>query len=330
MNENYITVHGKKKSEDIIMLKYMFKNLRKLGEVWSKSDFKYAMKYLESEILKSNLKQIVFFGVEYGWKNVIKKIKENHKEIKIKVICNTSSALLYYDYERNNFFEMLALQKEGIIDNIAFLKKDMYECYTKLGYNTSYLKENIVVNKKLYDKCINSNKNIKKNSKLINIGIYILNYVWDKNIFNQLSVAKFVENSNINYFSLDERMDDFLKNMKIMNKSVQINEILEKNVIKELVKNDINVSCTFTEYFHVIPLLSLECLVPCIVGNNSYLFSDELKEYIVIDSEDNPIEISEKIKKCLENKEKIIQLYKEWKFKYNEESKISINEFLNK
>ena len=52
--------------------------------------------------------------------------------LKIKIICNTQDSLLYYDYERENFFKLLELSKKNIINNIAFLKNEIdYMC----GFN---------------------------------------------------------------------------------------------------------------------------------------------------------------------------------------------------
>ena len=80
-----------------------------------------------------------------------------------------------------------------------------------------------IFNGKLYFKG-EKKHNIKSNEKennLINIGIYPLNYTWDKNIFNQLCIGKMVENSNINYNELDERMTDFLSTMEIKSNMIK-------------------------------------------------------------------------------------------------------------
>lgn len=71
----------------------------------------------------------------------------------------------------------------------------------------------------------------------------------------------------------------------------------------------------------------------CIIGNTSDLFKDEgeeLKSYIVTTAEDNPIVNAEIIEKCLENKEKVVDLYKKWKKEYNKEALESIRTFLEK
>ena len=157
------------------------------------------------------------------------------------MIANTLDSLLYYEYERNNFFDMLELSKEKVINDIAFLRKSQYEKYKKIGYECSYLIENYQLN------MISESQNIEKKKDEINLGIYPLNYTWDKNIFNQLCIPKFIENCNLNYNNLDERMQDFLQTMEIKNTPHRIEKISDKNLIEELGKNDVIVATSFTE-----------------------------------------------------------------------------------
>ena len=72
--------------------------------------------------------------------------------------------------------------------------------------------------------------------------------------------------------------------------------------------------------------------VPCIIGNTSDLFDkdNELKNYIVTLAEDNPIENAKKVEECLKNKDKVIQLYKNWKEEYNKKAEENIQAFINK
>lgn len=307
--KKYILLYGDKKTEDNICIRNMFTNNRQINLGWTDFDYNKNIKIIEN-LINDGIEQIIFLGFEIGWDKLIKNVKNNYPKMIIKVICNTSDSLLYYEYERNNFFKMLQFSKDNIIDNIAFLKKGQYAVYNNLGYRCSYLMQNYKT-----AKCIERN-NI--NDK-INIGIYPLNYTWDKNIFNQLCIGKMVENSIINYNCLDERMTDFLDTMNIESIEDTIESIQENEIIKKLLKNDITVSCSFTEYFHTIFFLSMENGVPCIIGNTSDLFdeNEELKKYIVTEAEDNAIINAHLVEKCLEDKEKVIKLYKNWKEKYN-------------
>lgn len=322
--EEYVLLYGDKKLEDNICIKNMFNNTKQINLGWTDFDYNNNLKIIE-DLINLGKKQIIFLGLEIGWDKLITNIREKYKNIKIKVICNTQDSLLYYDYERENFFRLLELSKQKIINDIAFLKKGQYEVYKNLGYTCSYLMQNYILD-------ISKKKKTKTKNDIIDIGIYPLNYTWDKNIFNQLCIGKMVENSNINYNVLEERMKDFLCTMQIQSKEDKIQEITEENILDKVVKNDINISCSFTEHFHTIFWLSMEQGVPCLIGNTSDLFEENepLKKYIVTLAEDNPIENAKKVKNCLENKDKVIDLYRTWKEQYNEKAKKNIEAFINK
>lgn len=215
------------------------------------------------------------------------------------------------------------MSKENIIDDIAFLRKGQYELYRHLGYKCSFLMQNYILNK-------SDKKTIKTANKIIDIGMYPLNYTWDKNIFNQLCIPKFIENSTLNYNLLNERMKDFVTTMEIKSKEDNIKKINDKSLIDKVIKNDINISCSFTEYLHPLFFISMEQGVPCIIGNTSDLFNcnEELNKYIVTLAEDNAIENANLVINCLANKEKVIDLYKLWKNNYNKIAMENINAFI--
>lgn len=321
--KKYILLYSDKKPEDNICLTNMFKNNKKINLGWTDFDYNNNMKIINEEI-NNGIEQIIFAGIEIGWKKMIIDLKSEHSNIEVKVICTTQDSLLYYEYERNNFFELLELSKNGLIKDIAFLRKGQYETYKNLGYNCSYLMENYILEDEI-------KMNNKKPDGKLNLGIYPLNYTWDKNIFNQLCVAKFLDNCNLNYYNLDSRMEEFLTTMGIDNTPEKIEEINDKNIIKSILKNDVIVSTSFTEYMHPIFWLGMETEIPVLIGNNSDLFNgEELEKYIVTSAEDNAIINSKSVGKILENKAKILELYKIWKKEYNQKAKNNIEMFLEK
>ena len=319
----YVVLYGDKKPEDNICIKNMFDNTKQIKLGWTELDYHDNMKIIE-EVVGKGIHQIIISGFEIGWDKLVKSIKQKYPNIKIKVICNTQDSLLYYEYERENFFRLLELSKENIIYDIAFLRKGQYETYKSLGYKCSYLTENYILKEKVE---VENNKNNK-----LQLGIYPLNYTWDKNIFNQLCIAKFLNDCNLNYNCLDVRMQEFLDTMDISNIPIKIEKIDDKNIMKELIKNDVIVTASFTEYFHPIFLMSMELGIPCLIGNNSDFFenNDELKEYVVTSAEDNAIVNSKMIEEILKNKEKIQELYKNWKKEYNQKAQVNIENFIEK
>ncbi len=321
--EKYILLFGDKKPEDNIIITNMFKNSQAISLGWTEFDHHNNMKIIE-QYAKEGIEQVIFSGLEIGWDKLIKDSKEKYPNLKIKVICNTQDSLLYYEYERENFFKLLKLAKEGMIQNIAFLRKGQYETYRKLGYTCSYLKENYR---------LEENKKIKIDSQRekIELGVYPLNYTWDKNIFNQLCMAKFIDNCHLNYNDLDERMGDFLNTMQIANSPDKVDKIEEKELIQKLSKNDVMVATSFTEYVHPVFFISMELGIPCLIGNNMDFFEEkeELKRYVVTTAEDNPIINSEMVKNMITHKEEIQKLYQNWKQEYNRQAQKTIEDFIN-
>ena len=159
--KKYILLYGDKKKEDNIVLKNMFKNTKQINLGWTDFDYNNNIKIIEEEI-KNGLDQIIFSGLETGWDKLVKFIKEKYPKITIKVICNTLDSLLYYEYERENFFKLLELSKQGLVDDIAFLRKGQYLVYNSLGYKTSYLMQNYILRE-------DKKKEIKKKNDIIDI-----------------------------------------------------------------------------------------------------------------------------------------------------------------
>ena len=320
--KKYSLLYGDKKPEDNICITNMFENCRQINLIWTDFDYTHNMKIIEEELNKG-VEQLIISGFEIGWDKIVKDIKQKNKKLDIKVICNTQDSLLYYEYERENFFKLLELSKQGIITDIAFLRKGQYETYKNLGYNCSYIKEFYKISKKT---------KIEQKNEKINIGIYPLNYTWDKNIFNQLCIAKFVKNCILNYNNLDNRMKEFLDTMEIPNMPQRIEKIEEAQIIDKIVKNDVIISASFTEYMHPIFWISMELGIPCLIGNNSDFFeeNDELKEYVVTTAEDNPIINAKKVEKLVKEKQKVQELYIKWKENYEKQAIQSIKEFLEK
>ena len=79
----------------------------------------------------------------------------------------------------------------------------------------------------------------------------------------------------------------------------------------------------------MLPLESFEMGIPCILGNNNHYFKDsELERYIVVNNEEDPKEIKEKIELCLKNKDKVLSLYNTFREKNLKEAKTSVKKFL--
>ena len=93
--------------------------------------------------------------------------------------------------------------------------------------------------------------------------------------------------------------------------------------------NSLNLYVTFSECAPMLPIESFEVGVPCISGNNHHYFRNkELEKYVIVKNEENPQSIAEQIENCLNNRDKIMELYSQWKKENDILSEKSVIDFL--
>lgn len=282
--------------------------------------------------------QIIIYGIDKGVSKVIRYISEIYPDVKIKLISNTYEGLIFYDYERKNFFKCLELLKENKIHKLYFLKKNIAEAYKNLGYNVSYLMQNYKVDSKLIEETSKIRNNLKsllkENDNNVKIGVYKSNGFWNNNVYNTLSVAKFINNAvlrcNINIL----RDYEFINKQNINSNIVYFNQRDENKLVREIAKNDIVLDLDFTNNFTVVSLIAMQLKVPFLIGNNQDLFTDlEFKnsDLFVSNSEDNPLENSKKVMEILKNKnkEKLSEELFDWKKEYDKIQENNLNKMLN-
>lgn len=308
LNEPYVAIYHPDWIGVSNSTKDIFNNTIPLREQFTEKE----AKMMAQAIVDSGKKVIIFNAFANGWDLIIKEIKKIDTSIKVKIILHGSNALLSeeYDWYVNNL--VFTLYKENFVDEICTVKKSLYEFYKLKGINTSFIMNTVNIENK--EKYINMKE--ESNDK-IKIGLYMSGDRWVKNVYNQLSAVSLIENAKLDCLPLNYKIVEFCNRFNIAY-SGEYSNISRDEMFKRLAKNDVNLYVTFTECAPLLPLESLELGVPCITGDNHHYFEGtELEKYLVVNKEDNIIEIYNKIKLVLENKEKIMKAYKEWKVKYD-------------
>jgi hypothetical protein len=297
--------------------------LIKLEELFNRKE----IETIATCINENCIKQVVFSTMAFGYKALAEKIYEKNKKIKIDFLWHGSHALFVNKNEEFFLESILDLCKRGIVSKIGFLKESMYEFYKNKGYNSYFLKNTVTsISYKKDSKLEENNKN-----ENIKIGLYSSGDRWEKNVYNQLSACAMVKDSVVDIIPNTKLAISFCELMNIN----QTNKCLTSYVSKEklfskMKENDVNLYVTFSECAPMVPLESFALGVPCIIGDNTHYFKGtKLEEYLVVKSEDNIDEIYEKINLVIKNKKEIMELYNQWKNKYDEESKNSVISFLN-
>ena len=199
----------------------------------------------------------------------------------------------------------------------------MKEFYSKKGYKSYWLMNDVNLDKNKIE------RNEENND--IKIGLYSSGDRWEKNTYNQLSACAMLKNIYVDVVPMTKLASSFCKlmNIRTINEDNEFS-LKRKELIKRMSKNTINLYVTFTECSPMIPLESFEVGVPCIIGNNTDYFNEnEIENFIVVKEEDNIDEIYSKINLCIENKEKVLKLYKNWKKEHSKKVLELKEEFLN-
>ena len=218
---------------------------------------------------------------------------------------------------------MLNLYNAKYVDKLCFVKKSLYEFYKAKGYNSLFLMNDVNIDNK--EKYKSKEKNTQE---VLKVGLYSSGDRWVKNTYNQLSAVSLLKNAHVDCIPLNGKITTMAKLYNI-NIGGKTNNVSREEMYKRLANNDINLYITFTECAPLIPLESLELGVICITGNNHHYFKGtELEKYLVVDKVDDIMEIYNKINIALENKERILELYQEWKKEYSKEAKENVEEFL--
>lgn len=298
--------------------KEIFDNTIPLVEIFNKKE----IEDIAEELSKSNIKQIIFATQAHGYKALAEKIKEKNSKIIIKFMWHGSHSLFVNRDEEYFLESILDLEKRGIVTSIGFLKESMAKYYSLKGYNSYFVMNTVNTIKE-------AKSDIKRDE--IKVGIYSSGDRWEKNTYNQLSACSLVDkNIIVDSIPATELFKSYCKLMNIKYVEDLKTSVSRDELVDRMSKNTINLYVTFTECAPMIPLESMQVGVPCIVGDNNHYFTNtNLEKYLVVKSEDSIDEIAEKMKLCIENRDEIMRLYKEWKKEYDLKSKESVNRFLS-
>ncbi len=296
--------------------KGLFSNIVPLEQVFGNKN----IRRISEAVVNKNIKCVIFSQIVDGWVDVLKYIKKLNKKITIKVIWHGNCYEFFSDYTWNLNKDVMNLYNEGQIDSFAFVRSTMYEFYKKVGFKSFYLQNNVHLE--------NIPKIKKEKNENVKIGIYNADSRELKNIYTALSAMKLVPNAVADVVPINAGAKKFTEILKLKTTSVD-NYIPTEELLKRIQQNDINIYPTFTENAPMFPLESFEMGVPCLLGNNNdYFCGTKLGDYVILTKEDDPLYIKEKIIECIDNKDEIMDLYKQWKKEFNKKCNKLVNEFV--
>ena len=296
--------------------KGLFENIVPLEHVYNKKD----IDKLVNTVIENKIKSVIFSQICDGWTETIKKIKDKNENIIIKVIWHGNCYEYFSDFTWNLNKEVMNLYKENKIDSFGFVRSIMYEFYKKVGFKSYYLQNNVHLENIERIKKVSSDKR--------KIGIYNADTRELKNIYTSLSAIKLVPNAVADVVPINESAKKFTEMLQLETTSID-DYIPTEELLKRIQQNEVNIYPTFTENAPMFPLESFEMGVPCLIGNNNdYFVGTKLGEYVILTKEDDAEYLKDRIVNCIEHKDEIMKLYREWKKDFDTKCNNWVNEFV--
>ena len=255
-----------------------------------------------------------------GWNRLAYIIKDVNSDIKIKAILRSDSDQVQVDYEWKLYENIVKnMYIKRIIDEIGVFDNYLYDFLKDKNYNVSLLKQAII------DKEDKSERKLDRNE--IKVGIYYKNVDAANNIYNQIAAAALLDNVRIDCSQITYQISVLAQTYNL-NINGNTSKVQEESIISYLKDNDINLLVRYVNDNQIFALESLEYGVPCLIYENSSLKGSKLESMIKVNNPNDIYEIKNKILEVVDNKDKIIEEYKEFKKEYNKEVETLKNNFI--
>ena len=258
-------------------------------------------------INNSNFKTLVFVDYQVENEEVINNLIKKHE---IKLVYTKALGALSDEFLKYTFNNLYNLYDNGTATEIAFLDKGLYETFKHKGENVKYIKLDIERNK-------NASRDYDKNV----VGLLNNEHNPRHSFYNELSAVKLSNKFLAKLPKISKTAKNFLKLFNIDHVVVKNSELINNN--------EINLYVNFTDNDDTVFLKSMDANVPCIMGNTELLDNyKKLKDYLVMDSDDDIDEIKDRMNLVSKNREAILKDYEKFREDYSKESAKLANEFL--
>ena len=229
---------------------------------------------------------VIFYSNHYQYGEIIPKLNKN---INVKWLYSNTISHFSEPYNYYWFKNIIDFYDRKNIDEIILTDKNLLNIL-KNKYNVKLLE--IKIND------IDKQHTINNNS----IGIIGFNYNPYSNFYNQLSALTLTKYNTVNILSCDGLTKEFCERFNIEYKIMPS--------IDDIIKNsEINLYCNFDNIKPYYFYNSMNLGIPCILGNTNILDNTKLKDLLVLKSDDDISEISDKINDIEKNYKYLFEEY---------------------
>ena len=254
----------------------------------------------------NNIKEIVLVDYRLEYETIINSLKDN---VKINVLVTFDLASLSVDSFLYFHDAIVELYKNGKIDKLGILDKNLFIITKPQFENTFYIKLDVP-----------KSKEVMKDNKE---GIGLINISDDPkhSYFNELSAISLLD-EKVNVINIGGDVKNFVKEFNINAVEIKkLDDIIENSEIVMYINFCNNDTSLFVK--------SMDRGTICLLGNNSIIDENEiLTKYLQLKSDDDINEIAQKVKDVRENRDFIFEEYNKFRESFTVESKESISDFV--
>ncbi len=260
------------------------------------------------QFLKSNtIGQLIFVDYYIEYDEIISTLVDEHS---IKFVFTKSLGELSNEYVLNDFEKICEKYERGVVESIGLLDRYLYE-----AMRLRHRKVEMV----LLD-TIESEGSKKASNTIGLMGAGDSDYC---SFYNEMSCMSLLPQYTLKMYYPVKEAIKFADNYGIKYKAV--------GDLVELVSGNIcNLDVNFASGLALNFMKSMDRGIPCVVGNNGFLTKDYpvMNECLVVQSDDDINEITEKVKGAISNREKILKEYKGFRVEYSKKAKELTSKFL--
>ena len=274
------------------------------------------------EISKKVKNAVVIQAFPLCYEKLVYAINKYAHSLPIYCIWHGSFLQSNEDINWKGFRKICELNKKGFIKRIAFVKEGMSEIMNRTGMKTFFLKN--WINR------IPIKVNEIQDDGFIHCAVWSSTWCWRKPPFAMLAAAGTMPRTKAHIYGLNQYIEEFINELNL-NVVKHDAHIPWQQMSQEYLKMHLNLYVTMSECAPMVPIESLSCGVPCLLGPNSHYFLDNkfLYNMLVVQIPDSAFCIQKYIQRALEARSDIIEAYIKYAQVYNEECRELLNNFLN-
>jgi len=271
-------------------------------------------------LCEAGCERVVLSGFALSYRYLVASLREIGPQVKVYVLWHGNFLYSCEDYTWQAFRTIEELYKDGLIYRWGFVKKGMAEVMARRGFRTGF-----VLN---YVGKVPEGPSVPLEGGP-HIGIWGSPSLWKKLLYAMLASTLLIPGSIAHVWEADARVSEFAQTMGIDGVLHPV-AVPHDQMSSILAQMGANLYVTMSECAPMLPLESLSVGAPCLLGPNSHLFEDHqyLHELLVVPYPDRAEVIAEHAVRALEERDEIIQAYKEYAPGYNERALQTLAEFL--